>query len=157
MQRDEWQAQMPAPLAGGCFCGAVRFEIDDVFDAGYCRCAICRRMSGAPAILWAQAERSKFRIVNGTPSAHLSTPGWARYFCGSCGAPVYQCDPNGDGSAEDRVCVLLPTLDNPEAVRPTVHIWCSSGLRYFETTDDAPRFPRGEITHPQTRGPSRAA
>lgn len=35
-------------FAGGCSCGAVRFEIGEIFDAGCCHCSICRRMSGAP-------------------------------------------------------------------------------------------------------------
>ena len=48
------------------------------------------------------------------------------------------------------------TLDNPEAVRPTVHIWCSSKTSYFETTDKLPRFPEGTISHPSKRPSWRA-
>jgi len=156
MQRDEGQVPMPDPLGGGCFCGAVRYEVGAIIDAGYCRCSICRRMSGSPAIAWATAERAKFRLTSGCPRAYRSSEHWARYFCEACGSPVYQCNPDDSGPGQDSICILIPGLDDPEAVRPSAHIWCSSGLSYFETTDDSPRFPRGEMPSPEKRSQNRA-
>ena len=37
-------------LAGGCMCGAVRYEADGApFHATLCHCVDCRRAGGAPA------------------------------------------------------------------------------------------------------------
>ena len=51
---------------GGCYCGDIRFEVSDIFDAGYCHCSICRRLSGAPAIVWASAPTHSFRLTQGS-------------------------------------------------------------------------------------------
>jgi hypothetical protein len=149
-------SQARTRLEGGCFCGAVRFELDDAIDAGYCHCSICRRMSGAPAVAWLTAAARDLRITRGEPKAFASSPHWVRLFCPACGAPVYQrqgsLPPDGSGL----VCVLIPSLDRPEAVRPTAHIWCSSRLPFFEVSDDLPRFQEGQLTPPETRQSWRA-
>ena len=51
--------------AGGCLCGAVRYELaaEGAFDAGYCHCSMCRRSTGAPVLAWALVRRSHFRLV----------------------------------------------------------------------------------------------
>ena len=36
---------------GDCYCGDIRFEVSDIFDAGYCHCSVCRQLSGAPTIV----------------------------------------------------------------------------------------------------------
>jgi hypothetical protein len=41
---------MSVRLGGGCPCDAVRFEITEVFDAGYCHCNRCRKSTGAPVL-----------------------------------------------------------------------------------------------------------
>ncbi len=53
---------MDGPFAGGCTCGAIRFEIDRIFDAIYCHCNRCRRSSGAPVLVWAQVASDAFRL-----------------------------------------------------------------------------------------------
>jgi hypothetical protein len=111
-------------LLGGCFCGDVRFEVADVFDAAYCHCSICRRIAGAPAVLFAIAPAASFRITQGKPTGFASSPDWVRYFCPRCGTAVYGARP----SNEDDAAFSIALLDQPEAVRPTAHIWCSSQL-----------------------------
>jgi hypothetical protein len=137
---------------GGCFCGAVRFELDEIFDAGTCRCSNCRRMSGAPLVLWANAPAHAFRITAGHPVGFASSEHGVRHFCPACGAPVYGRHPDPPADGSDLVCVCTPSLDDPESVRPTAHIWCGSGLSWFETADDLPRFAEGELSHPRERG-----
>ncbi len=143
---------MAETLRGGCFCGAVRFEIGEIFDAGTCRCAICRRFSGAPLVVWANAPGRAFRLTRGRPTGFASSERWTRYFCSTCGAPVHGRHPSPPADGSDLVCVSTQSLDDPEAIRPTAHIWCDSGLSWFDTPDDLPRFPDGELTHPSRRG-----
>lgn len=141
---------------GGCFCGAIRFELSEIFDTGYCHCSICRRFSGSPAILWANAPARAFHLTAGTPAGFASSDHWVRYFCPICGAPVYGRDPAPASDESDRVCVPIPSLDAPDAIRPTAHIWCASRLSYFEIHDDLPRFDEGELSHPSQRRSWRA-
>jgi hypothetical protein len=143
---------MSQVLQGGCFCGAIRFEIRALNDAGYCHCSICRRMSGAPAVAWANAHGRNFRLLAGRPRAFASSEHWTRYFCSDCGAPVYQRNPTPPEDGSDLLCILIPSLDEASAVRPTAHIWCASRLPFFEIRDDLPQFPDGELTPPSTRG-----
>lgn len=149
---------MPTPKkrAGGCYCGAIRYEISEVYDAGYCHCSICRRTSGGPAVLWANLRSGAFRLVAGEPNRFLSSESWARYFCRDCGSPVYQRVPNPPSDGSDLLCVLVPTLDDPESIKPRAHIWCSSRLSYFDPRDELPRFAEGELSDPSTREPGRA-
>jgi hypothetical protein len=146
---------MGTTLRGGCYCGAVRFEVDDLFDAGYCHCSICRRFSGAPVVLWANAPARQFRVTTGEPRGFASSAHWVRYFCPTCGSPVYQRHPTPPPDGSDLLCILTPSLDDPEAVRPTAHIWCSSALPFFGTSDALPRFADGQLTHPSKRAPWR--
>jgi Uncharacterized conserved protein len=136
---------------GGCFCGAVRFELREVFDAGYCHCSICRRFSGAPLVSWANAPARAFRILVGQPTGFASSEQWIRYFCPECGAPIYGRQPNPPDDGSDLVCICIPSLDDPGTVRPTAHIWCGSGLPDFDTTDNLPRFAEGKLSHPTQR------
>jgi hypothetical protein len=147
---------MDSTIRGGCYCGAIRFEVDDLFDAGYCHCSICQRFSGAPAVAWANTPARNFRLIRGTPSAFSSSDHWVRYFCPTCGAPVYQRRPAPPVDGSDLLCILIPSLDDPRSVRPTAHIWCSSRLPFFDTTDDMPRFDDGQLSDPSTRGSWRA-
>lgn len=142
---------MTATFRGGCFCGAVRFELDEILDAGYCHCSICRRFSGAPLVVWANTPGRAFRITGGNPSGFASSDHWVRYFCSTCGGPVYGRHPRPPADGSDVVCILTPNLDAPEAVGPTTHIWCSSRLSYFDANDDLPRFVDGQLSHPSKR------
>jgi len=45
----------------------------------------------------------------------------------------------------------IPSLDDPTSIRPTAHIWCGSGLSYFDTRDDLPRFDDGQLDGPSKR------
>lgn len=148
---------MNTPLQGGCHCGSIRFEISDIYDAGYCHCSICRRMSGAPTVVWANAPSKNFQILRGTPTGYRSSENWVQYFCPSCGSPVYQCVADAPQDGSDLLCILTSNLDHPKEVLPTAHIWCSARLPFFETRDELPQFQDGQLSDPTTRGPCRAA
>jgi hypothetical protein len=46
--------------AGGCFCGAIRWEASEIFDTIYFHCSECRRLSGAPVVTWAHIPQAAF-------------------------------------------------------------------------------------------------
>jgi hypothetical protein len=138
--------RIAGPLEGGCHCGAVRYRVSAVFDAGYCHCSICRRISGSAALTWANIPAEAFELLRGEPRAYATSDRGARYFCEICGSGLYWA-----GEGEPFVSVGLGTLDDPEAVRPLVHIFGADKLSWFETADTLPLYPAGSLPHPDQR------
>lgn len=100
---------------GGCFCGEVRYEIDDGdYVVANCYCTMCRRTSGAPVVTWAVVPMSNFRYVKGEPKQLESSAKASRDFCGSCGTPL-ACRIHDKPREID---ITTSTLDNAEAFVP---------------------------------------
>ncbi len=61
-----------------------------------------------------------------------------RLFCGRCGTPLaidYDIQP-------ETFDFSVITLDDPEVVRPTFHIFWSSKVAWFDPGDDLPKYDR---------------
>lgn len=128
------------PLDGGCLCGALRFRISAAPSAvSHCHCTLCRRASGAPLVTWATVPSDAFRFVQGTPRQLRATPSARRTFCGDCGTPLtFQAD-----ATPALLDVTVASLDRPEAVPPTEHVWHTRRLPWLALDDDLPRRPGG--------------
>lgn len=133
-------------LQGGCYCGAIRYEVDSVFDATYCHCSICRRMTGSPVFSSLVTLETNFRVLAGEPASFASSDHGTRWFCRTCGTHLYATD-----ARNEYVSVGLGTLDDPEAVPPKIHMWTASRLSWFEIEDDLPRVADGTLPHPDKR------
>jgi len=140
------EALMGVLLQGGCACDAVRFEITEVFDAGYCHCNRCRKQTGAPVFVFVHVPRAAFSLLSGEVVAEL----WERLgrgmICESCRGCVYF-----DMGDRDLLSVGIGRLDEPARVRPTFHQCVSSKLPWLEINDGLPRFSENTITHPKER------
>jgi hypothetical protein len=106
-----------APLtwrAGGCHCGAVRFEaaLPDVVEAQSCNCSMCA-MTGFIHII---VPESRFRLLAGADhltSYTFNTHTARHLFCSACGVKsFYRPRSNPDGWSVNARC-----LDDPEAVK----------------------------------------
>src|SRR3954453_5912336 len=71
-QEESSEVGLPYPdvmyelLAGGCLCGAVRFEVTEPpLFAGYCHCSRCQRRTGAAASVSARMQPGSLRILTG--------------------------------------------------------------------------------------------
>jgi hypothetical protein len=138
---------MSEALAGGCHCGAVRYEAGSIFDAGWCHCSTCRRLSGAPAVTWAHVPARDFRLTSGEPALYRSSARGERAFCARCGAQLF-FRPLDEARY---VAIHTGTLDRPERVPPRLHVFWSNRLPWFEPEDGLPRYPAGEVPHPDRR------
>jgi hypothetical protein len=127
------------PLEGGCLCGAVRYRvIAPPLDSGYCHCRMCQKSSGAPVQASAEFPVAAFAFTRGEAKAYRSSPGAVRHFCPDCSSQLTfrpAVDPH-------YVSVNLPSLDQPEALQPRMHIWCDSQLPWFDIADHLPRYDR---------------
>jgi hypothetical protein len=125
------------PAAGGCICGAVRYEAEGPpTNTMVCHCRTCRRVAGAPVVAWVTFPVEKFRLVAGEPAAFNSSAPVKRTFCIACGTPLtYR-----HADSPDTVDVTTCSLDNPDAFPPTHHSWLSHDLAWVRFADGLPTF-----------------
>ena len=126
---------------GGCLCGTVRFRLaSDPFDAGWCYCRTCQLNSGSPAMVFATAPLTDYRIEAGESAVRRVEPsGFGhRAFCGECGTPLYT---HVEHQA-DTIDFSIATLDEPGRVRPGFHIFWSSRVPWLAMNDDLPKYDR---------------
>ncbi len=124
-------------LTGGCFCGAVRFEVaGEAFHSTVCHCADCRRVAGAPMVAWFSVKLADFRITAGVPKRFRSSAQVERRFCGECGTGLtYQ-----HADLPEELDVATCSLDAPEAMPPQDHSWTSSQLPWVKLADGLAAF-----------------
>ena len=111
---------MSAPYAGGCACGALRFEIDaEPLFSNHCQCRDCQRMSGTghgsyltfPSSGVTQTGDAKTWAMVGD-SGTVKT----RAFCAVCGSPVSMTF----AAMPEVFTVHAASLDDPERFAPQV-------------------------------------
>lgn len=83
---------MPTPIAGGCYCGALRFEVTEkpVLKA-QCHCRECQYFSGGGPNYFMLIPAAGFGWTAGEPQtftrSDLPEP-VTRSFCGTCGTHI---------------------------------------------------------------------
>jgi hypothetical protein len=79
-----------------------------------------------------------FRYTRGAPVDYTSSPGVTRNFCGRCGSPLtYRRD-----DTPDELDIMTVSLDNPNAIPPTFHVWTSEALDWDRLTGDLTGYLR---------------
>ena len=123
--------------AGGCFCGAVRYQASGTpRTLCYCHCESCRRAAGSPAVAWATFDRSSFRVTRGSMAELKSSPKVVRSFCARCGS----CLTYSHEARSAEIDVTLATLDDAAALAPTMHVWVADKLPWVRIEDGLPQF-----------------
>ena len=128
---------MTETLTGGCFCGAVRFEIEGPEKfACFCHCHSCQHAAGAPVVAWATYARDTLRVTRGAIHFFASSPGVTRGTCSACGTSIsYEhVDRPGD------IDITLNSLDDSSAPVLKAHIWVENKAPWFEIGDRLPAY-----------------
>lgn len=128
---------------GGCYCGAVRYEITaDPMYAFQCHCRECQRYSGGGPNYSMGVPEAAFSYVKGTPKIYSRTDLDApaqREFCGDCGANLASRSPNGPGV----VFVKAGSLDDMSAYPgPQVAVYCCDKQSFHQIPEGLPTFDR---------------
>ena len=131
-------------IAGGCFCGTVRYELNgSLCNARACHCSRCRKaFNGASSAYAELAEGSDFNWISGAEkiSRHESAQGWALAFCSICGSTL--C-----GLFNDQVHGLtLGCVDGDPGVAIEMHIFVDSKAPWDHIGGDAPQHAQGPDT-----------
>ncbi len=127
-------------IAGGCLCGAVRYEASaPPYNITHCHCSDCRRGSGAAFVTWASFPRKGFRWTGSTVRPReLSWAGRLRSFCPECGTPLTFLA----GADATEVDVTVCSFDQPDAVTPADHTWTDDRLPWMRLADGLPAYGR---------------
>jgi hypothetical protein len=117
---------------GGCLCGAVRFELTGAaVRSGICHCRTCRKVASAPAMAFAIFPVEALNVLRGELKVFQSSPGVLRSFCGKCGSPlIYRSD-----EQPGQISVMTGSLDQPQSIVPTYHLWTSQKIDWFDIAD----------------------
>ena len=103
-----------------------------------CHCSRCRAASGASFVTNVIVDADKFRITAGKDmlSAFNSSPGKHRYFCSTCGSPIYS---HGE-KTKHVVSVRCGTLKQDPGLRVAYHAFAGSKAGWVDIRDDLPQF-----------------
>ena len=111
--------------AGGCHCGAVRFEVElpEVVEATTCNCSMCAKTGFVHIIV----PESRFRLTQGAErlTEYNFNTGVAKHlFCSACGVKsFYRPRSNPDGWSVNARC-----LDDVEGL--DIHIEAFDGQNW---------------------------
>lgn len=133
------------PIAGGCYCGAVRYEITaPAMMKAQCHCRECQHNSGGGPNVFGVYPESGFRYVKGTPTTFQRrdiSPAVQREFCGTCGSPILTRAPHLIPGA---AIVKAGSMDNgAEAFgKPDAAIFLCDVAPWHTVPDGLPRFDK---------------
>jgi len=120
---------------GHCYCGSVSFEISgDPVKVAHCHCESCRRSLGAAMVTSAGYFPKQFQLTGKEPQKFETDDGVTRTFCGRCGSSVsYQREKS------KYIFIYLGLFDNPENLKPEVHMMYSEKVSWMKIDDDLPK------------------
>jgi hypothetical protein len=115
------------PIAGGCLCGKVRYEIavEAPIGARHCWCRVCQYLSAGGSTVNVIFPKDALKVTGETSVFTMAADSGSvmfRSFCPSCGTPLFS-------EAEPRPNVIIVragTLDDRELARPGSIIWAKS-------------------------------
>ena len=117
---------------GGCLCGSVRYRVGgNPKVAGVRHCTFCKRRTGSAFGMFAYFDESAVEITRGDLKTYEyrsdESSRWLKLeFCPNCGTSV-------TGTAEwapgARV-IFGGTFDDPNWIKPQVHVWTRSALHW---------------------------
>jgi hypothetical protein len=129
----------PLPLAGGCACAAVRYQITSAPLTFYlCHCTECQRQTGSA---FGESLRIRVdalqvfghvRLIERIAASGTRRQGW---FCPVCGVRLWHA-----ASGSDEINIKAGTLDDISWLQPAGHIWVRSAQSWI-------RFGTGDLTY----------
>jgi hypothetical protein len=126
-------------ITGQCLCGEITYELAAApVMTGICHCKNCQRQAGSAFSTLAGVAKDAFSI-SGTPKLYQdketdSGNAVERYFCGTCGSPIYSALPG----QPDMLYLKSGTLDDTSDFTPQFHAWCDSKQQWVDIPDSVP-------------------
>ena len=123
-----------------CLCQTVKFRLlDEMTDARYCHCALCRKFAGTCPASWAVAKWQALVIESGASKVkEFNSGGGLRCFCGRCGSPLWF----KSLAHPELVAIPLGVFDSGPVPEPNSHIWTSSSPEWSSIHDGLTQFAK---------------
>ena len=128
---------------GQCLCGLIKYEVSKIEERmGHCHCSMCRKFHGAAFATLGEAKAHNFKWISGENhlKSYVAPNGTIRKFCENCGSSLIFVPSNDTG---ELVEFSLGTLDSDIDLKPDAHIYTAFGAKWFEISDDLPRYSEG--------------
>lgn len=129
---------MAEVLAGGCLCGAVRYQVEQTmrFQSYACHCTDCQRRSGSAFGIQQSVLAADLKIEGELlRGEHLQPSGAVAgiFACKKCLTRIYT-----DNDARPGIVNLRAgTLDSSHHMTPAAHLWVRSKQPWVVIPDDA--------------------
>ncbi len=129
-------------ITGTCLCKSVKYTLNGpIMAVANCHCNTCKKMSGAAFSTIAIVAEESLEITQGEKelSAYVVSENATKYFCQSCGTPVFNVHKKFPGN------LMLPVgaLDDPAAVTPAINVYCESMLPWVKGIAEQTSFDQG--------------
>jgi hypothetical protein len=130
------------PVAGGCQCRTVRYEITAAPLSVYnCHCKDCQRSSGSTHTMSMFVRREDFRVVSGDLATYDKAADSGRTVrmqgCSQCGTKLWN-----EPLAAPQFIVLKPgTLDDMSWAAPIGNIWTASKAPWVVIDETLLNYP----------------
>ena len=129
--------------SGSCLCGEITYQIPEksMMEA-VCHCKNCQKQAGSAFSTLAGIKKSDFKLI-GEPKLFVdkatdSGASVERYFCGTCGSPIYSALP----SQPDVIYLKTGTLDDTSEFKPSIHVWAGTKQNWVELDDTLPQLQK---------------
>ncbi len=132
-------------MTGGCYCKAVRFEIDgDPMMKAQCHCRECQYFSGGQPNFFFAIRKDQLRFLSGED--HLASftrtdipDPVTRQFCKTCGTPLWSLSGKLPGALIPKAGVL----DDPGSLgQPSVILQTADAQPFHHLPGGLPSFAR---------------
>ncbi|MEE2782026.1 MAG: GFA family protein [Pseudomonadota bacterium] len=120
------------PVKGRCQCGACAYTLDSKPYIAYtCHCSECKKLTASAFLSCMQVASESLKNTRGSPinreriadSGHVVRT----WFCSACGSTLF-----AENSARPRIrTVHIGSLEHPEDVEVTAHIWVKNKLPWI--------------------------
>lgn len=97
---------------------------------------MCQKNAGAVVVSWMDFRTEQLTWTSGQATEYESSANARRGFCAQCGSLLSFCD----SRHPDYFTLTIASLDDPNLVQPTYHIYTDSQVSWLTIEDDCKRF-----------------
>ncbi|HVM61152.1 MAG TPA: GFA family protein [Verrucomicrobiae bacterium] len=131
---------MELPIAGGCLCGAVRYECAaEPLRMLKCHCRDCQQLSGGPYTPVVVFPLTAFKITRGELKYYRSQSVLGRHnlrgFCANCGSRLT----GAENPERNYIGVNAASLDDPGIFRSAMDIFVEDAQPWDLLDADTPK------------------
>lgn len=131
---------MVKTLTGGCLCGAVKFLLEDKFEAFYlCHCKQCKQLTGSAFASNLITYKDNIEWLSGQDKVSIyehSSREFSKSFCNLCGSALPFVN-----KTETSLIVPAGSLNELPGIRPQANVFTSEEACWLSDGAKAEKFP----------------